>query len=101
MQEDTPGDIYVGTKTGDVYVINGTNVAPQPTTSSPPTMSPTKAQTFAPISVGVTCPSSYEHTQVLNDFPTLTLEYSIVHENADHNGMIICFPYLRALAHAH
>jgi hypothetical protein len=100
MQEDTPGNIYVGTKTGDVYVIKETNVAPQPTTSSTPTMSPTETQTFAPISVNVTCPSSYSnHAQLLND--VLELKYSIVHENAPHKGMITCFPYLIALAHAH
>jgi hypothetical protein len=104
MQEDSNGDIFVGTSASALYYIQGTNVAPQSTASptifpTSPTMSPTKIPTFSPISVGVICPPSYQHTQVLLDV-VLKLEYSIVCENAPHNGMISCCPNLIAFAHA-
>ena len=102
MQEDGEGRIFVGTSTSAMYLIRGTNVLPQPTkspTGSPtsPTMSPTKPPTFSPISVGVTCPPSYEHTKVLSSSDVLTLDYSIVREEAPHNGMIRCCPFLDSI----
>ena len=72
---------------------------PQPTifaTGSPtsPTRIPTIASTFSPISVGVACSPSYEHTKVLSSSDVLMLDYSIVREEAPHNGMIHCCPFL-------
>ena len=104
MQEDGNGDIFVGTSASALYYIQGTNVAPQPTTSptifpTSPTMSPTKIPTFSPISVGVICPPSYQRTQVLLNV-VLKLEYSIVRENAPQDGTISCCPNLIAFAHA-
>jgi hypothetical protein len=105
MQEDGYGDIFVGTSASALYYIQGTNVAPQPTTSpmifpTSPTMNPTKTPTFSPIAVGVICPPSYQSTRVLSDV-VLKLEYSFVRENAPHNGTIFCCPNLIAVAHAH
>ena len=98
MQEDGDGHIFIGTSTSTINLIRGTNVLPQPTKSptgvpTSPTMSPTKTPTFSPISVGVTCPPSYEHTKVLSS-DVLMLDYSVVREEAPHNGMIHCCPFL-------
>ncbi len=101
MQEDGNGDIFVGTGGSQLYYITGTNVAPQPTRSptifpTSPTMSPT---TFSPISVGVTCPPSYQRTQVLS-IGFLTLQYSIVRENAPHDGTAFTTPTLQRANYA-
>ena len=58
---------------------------PPPQVSPHLQMTPTKVPTFAPISVGVICPPSYERTRELSS-NTMTLDYSIVRENAPHNG---------------
>jgi len=91
LQEDEGGNIFVGTFSSELYLLRSTATVPSPTRS--PTNAPTKAvtsPTFSPISVGVTCPATYEKTEVLSS--AVELDYSVVLEaGAAYKGKLSCF----------
>mmetsp|Transcript_42306 Transcript_42306/g.88844 ORF Transcript_42306/g.88844 Transcript_42306/m.88844 type:complete len:387 (+) Transcript_42306:697-1857(+) len=90
-QEDEDGNIFVGTSNSQLYLIKSTTIA-SPTlspTTIVPSLSPVVgvAPTSSPISVGVACPLSYQNTEVLSSNPIIELDYSVVLEDAPHNGI--------------